>query len=72
MCGIAGIVAPEGRRPEREALVAMGDALAHRGPDDATVAVWGRAGLSFRRLSIVDVDGGHSPSTTARVPGTSF
>ena len=61
MCGIAGIVAPEGRRPEREALVAMGDALAHRGPDDATVAVWGRAGLSFRRLSIVDVDGGAQP-----------
>lgn len=61
MCGIAGIVRPPGEVPARESLDAMGRALAHRGPDDATVAVYGRAGFSFRRLSIIDVAGGAQP-----------
>jgi asparagine synthase (glutamine-hydrolysing) len=61
MCGIAGIVAAPGEAPARETLQAMGDAIAHRGPDDATVAVYGRAGLSFRRLAIIDVAGGAQP-----------
>jgi asparagine synthase (glutamine-hydrolysing) len=61
MCGIAGIVAGPGERPSPEALTAMGDCIAHRGPDDATVAVFGRAGFSFRRLSIIDVAGGAQP-----------
>lgn len=60
MCGIAGLVVPEGV-PSRQTLEAMGTALAHRGPDDATVEVHGRAGLSFRRLSIIDVAGGAQP-----------
>jgi len=61
MCGIAGIVRAPGEAPSRESLEAMGGALAHRGPDEATLAFYGRAGFSFRRLSIIDVAGGAQP-----------
>jgi asparagine synthase (glutamine-hydrolysing) len=61
MCGIAGAVAAPGGCPSAESLTAMGDAMAHRGPDDATVRLFGRAGFSFRRLSIIDVAGGAQP-----------
>jgi asparagine synthase (glutamine-hydrolysing) len=61
MCGIAGIVRAPGEAPSRESLEAMGCALAHRGPDDAALGFYGRAGFSFRRLSIIDVAGGAQP-----------
>src|SRR5262245_21182624 len=61
MCGIAGIVATAGEPPARDVLEAMGTALQHRGPNDGTVTSWGRAGFSFRRLSIIDVAGGRQP-----------
>ncbi|MCI0487081.1 MAG: asparagine synthase (glutamine-hydrolyzing) [Blastocatellia bacterium] len=63
MCGICGIAAPiESDRNVSEAqLVAMRDALSHRGPDDAGLFIDGRVGLGHRRLSIVDLGGGHQP-----------
>lgn len=61
MCGICGIVGfPPG--PGRDALVAsMSAAVAHRGPDDA--ASWGDrdAAFGFRRLAIIDPEGGRQP-----------
>lgn len=57
MCGICGMVGG----PEREALGRMAAAMAHRGPDDDGFFVDARAGLGFRRLSIIDVAGGHQP-----------
>jgi asparagine synthase (glutamine-hydrolysing) len=39
----------------------MGAAIAHRGPDDGGQLVDDWAGFSFRRLSIIDVAGGHQP-----------
>lgn len=60
MCGIAGVVEAEGS-PSRELLERMGAAIAHRGPDDGRIDVFGRAGFSFRRLSIIDVAGGAQP-----------
>jgi len=60
MCGIAGVVEAEGA-PSRELLERMGQAITHRGPDDGRVEVFGRAGFSFRRLSIIDVAGGAQP-----------
>lgn len=60
MCGIAGVVEAEGS-PSRELLERMGGAIAHRGPDDGRIEVFGRAGFSFRRLSIIDVAGGAQP-----------
>ena len=39
----------------------MGLAIEHRGPDDAGEMVKDHAGFAFRRLSIIDVAGGHQP-----------
>ena len=44
-----------------EDLAAMAATLVHRGPDDEGVHVRGPHGLAFRRLSIIDVAGGHQP-----------
>lgn len=41
----------------------MGEAMAHRGPDDAAQRSFGTAGLAFRRLALVDLDGGMQPAT---------
>src|SRR2546427_11868308 len=62
MCGIAGIVRfdPAEIVPEAR-LVRMRDALRHRGPDDQGVWIAGPVGLATRRLSIIDVVGGHQP-----------
>ncbi len=70
MCGIAGIVAWDGRWSREELLAiatAMRDALAHRGPDDA--GVWidptGTCALAHRRLSILDLsERGRQPMLT--------
>lgn len=59
MCGICGMVA----RPDREALGRMAAAMAHRGPDDDGFYLDPRAALGFRRLSIIDLAGGHQPLT---------
>ena len=59
MCGIAGKVG-QVRVSESEVL-RMCEAIAHRGPDDSGTFVEGNVGLGMRRLSIVDVAGGHQP-----------
>jgi asparagine synthase (glutamine-hydrolysing) len=62
VCGIAGCVVPPGQEPDRAALAAMGQAMAHRGPDDHGIEVVGNVGLVHRRLSIVDPSpAGHQP-----------
>jgi asparagine synthase (glutamine-hydrolysing) len=62
MCGIAGIVELKaGAPPDRGALERMASLLRHRGPDDQGFAVLGEAGLVHRRLSIIDLSGGHQP-----------
>jgi asparagine synthase (glutamine-hydrolysing) len=62
MCGIAGVVFRERERPVPEGLVRqMCDALRHRGPDDEGTYVAGPVGLGMRRLSIIDLLGGHQP-----------
>ena len=60
MCGIAGVLMKHGS-PDEGALRRMGDALAHRGPDDLGVHVAGPLGLLQTRLSIIDLEGGHQP-----------
>ena len=62
MCGFAGIFSPRERKPmSPRALGAMTDVLAHRGPDDEGVHIEPGVALGFRRLSIVDLAGGHQP-----------
>lgn len=45
--------------PDR--LKRAADAMAHRGPDDAGYYIDGDLGLGNRRLSIIDLPGGHQP-----------
>ena len=66
MCGICGLVdlRPSAGAAERETVRAMASALAHRGPDDEGFFFSDPGvALGHRRLSIVDVDGGHQPLT---------
>ncbi len=60
MCGIAGIV-DFAALPDTGALNAMLKAMVHRGPDDEGVLVEGPVAMGMRRLSIIDLAGGHQP-----------
>ena len=62
MCGIAGVYNFVDRVPANEQrLRKAAAALAHRGPDDEGVYLDGEVGLANRRLSIIDLPGGHQP-----------
>ena len=62
MCGIAGVVSATRESNITEALVRqMCQPIVHRGPDDEGVYVADGAGLGIRRLSIIDLSGGHQP-----------
>ncbi|HEV8111388.1 MAG TPA: asparagine synthase (glutamine-hydrolyzing) [Planctomycetota bacterium] len=62
MCGFAGMAASEADAAPTAALLArMAGTLQHRGPDDGTELARGPLGIGFRRLSIIDVDGGRQP-----------
>jgi asparagine synthase (glutamine-hydrolysing) len=63
MCGIAGIMALDGRAVSADSLRAMTQCMVQRGPDDDGFVTRGAIGLGFRRLSIIDVAGGHQPLT---------
>ncbi len=58
MCGIFGIISPG---PIKERLEASTSTLAHRGPDDSGYFIGEGVGLGHRRLSIIDLEGGHQP-----------
>ena len=60
MCGICGLVSAE-RAPDIEAVARMSGRLVHRGPDDDGLFCDGPAALAARRLSIIDLEGGHQP-----------
>jgi len=64
MCGIAGFVGesgPGGEAGRQEVLGRMLSAITHRGPDDQGTLVEGEAAIGMRRLSIIDLAGGHQP-----------
>jgi len=61
MCGIAGWYRRGGKPVPKGALVAACDRLRHRGPDDAGYLTDDDFGFGMRRLSIIDVEGGHQP-----------
>ncbi len=66
MCGIAGWCHWDIAADERAArLEAMCDSIRHRGPDDAGYFLADGAALGMRRLSIVDIEGGRQPMTSA-------
>ncbi|OQB19201.1 MAG: Asparagine synthetase (glutamine-hydrolyzing) 1 [Parcubacteria group bacterium ADurb.Bin192] len=57
MCGIAGFAGAG----SKEQLQRMTNVIKHRGPDDEGFYVADGIGMGFRRLSIIDVSGGHQP-----------
>lgn len=62
MCGICGQFNFETLAPVRRAHIeAMAKSIEHRGPDDEGYYIAGPLGLGFRRLSIIDLGGGHQP-----------
>lgn len=62
MCGICGIFEPKRDTPIEAAVIrSMTGTLQHRGPDDEGVYCAPGIGLGHRRLSIIDLEGGHQP-----------
>lgn len=65
MCGIAGLLAPDGSRADPVLVQGMLQRLVHRGPDDEGRIDLGRLSLGMRRLSILDpTPRGHQPMTS--------
>jgi len=65
MCGIVGIHYMDRERRAEEAHVRdMASRITHRGPDDSGFHVEGNLALGMRRLSIIDLGGGHQPIYT--------
>jgi asparagine synthase (glutamine-hydrolysing) len=66
MCGICGQFNYERQAPvSLRDIQAMARSIVHRGPDDEGYYVNGPIGLGFRRLSIIDLEGGHQPMSDA-------
>ncbi|HEY7322481.1 MAG TPA: asparagine synthase (glutamine-hydrolyzing), partial [Candidatus Binatia bacterium] len=66
MCGICGQYNFTTNAPvDARAIKRMADAISHRGPDDEGQYISGSIGLGFRRLSIIDLAGGHQPMSDA-------
>src|SRR5947199_189270 len=63
MCGIVGFVSLEQFKTTaaRDILDRMCRAITQRGPEDQGLLVEGPAALGMRRLSIIDLAGGHQP-----------
>ncbi len=61
MCGIVGQVTTSSDRIDRSIVGRMNTAITHRGPDDEGYFADDHAVLAMRRLSIIDVAGGHQP-----------
>src|SRR6516162_9680852 len=66
MCGICGQFNFVNQEPVYPHTVArMATSITHRGPDDEGYYFAGPLGLGFRRLSIIDLSGGHQPMSDA-------
>jgi asparagine synthase (glutamine-hydrolysing) len=62
MCGIVGILrAPHVSPESQQALRRMAGTIRHRGPDDEGFYESGEIAFGMRRLSIIDLSGGHQP-----------
>jgi asparagine synthase (glutamine-hydrolysing) len=63
MCGICGVISPNGAAADRALLEDMNSALLHRGPDSGGVLIKDGAGIAARRLAIIDLETGDQPLT---------
>jgi len=58
MCGIFGILTPDLSEVNLQEIT---DRMTHRGPDDSGIYIGEGVALTTRRLSIIDLEGGHQP-----------
>jgi asparagine synthase (glutamine-hydrolysing) len=66
MCGICGQYNFQDQVPvQRREIEKMTKSIVHRGPDDEGYYIAGPLGFGFRRLSIIDLAGGHQPMSDA-------
>src|SRR5258708_32665749 len=66
MCGICGQLNFDRNEPvDPDTVRSMARSIAHRGPDDEGYFFSGPLGFGFRRLSIIDLAGGHQPMSDA-------
>lgn len=65
MCGIAGIINLAGVTPPKDLLTEMTNIIEHRGPDGSGDYFSNGVAFGHRRLSIIDLAGGHQPMITA-------
>lgn len=64
MCGICGLYNFENQTPViRENIEGTTKTMVHRGPDGEGFFISGSLGFGFRRLTIIDLEGGHQPVT---------
>ena len=63
MCGICGVLNFDGTPVNEDQLLDMNKAMVLRGPDDTGHFLEKNFGMAMRRLSIIDIDGGHQPIT---------
>lgn len=62
MCGFVGFIDENDQTYDhRAAIIAMADAITHRGPDSEGYFNDGRTALGFRRLAIIDLAGANQP-----------
>ena len=61
MCGIYGVLNLDGASAATAPLERMGSTIVHRGPDDEGMHRDGPCAIGMRRLSIIDIAGGHQP-----------
>jgi asparagine synthase (glutamine-hydrolysing) len=61
VCGIYGIIQLDGAPADPALMPAMGRVIVHRGPDDEGHHADGPCAIGMRRLSIIDLAGGHQP-----------
>ena len=65
MCGIHGIIRLDGAAADASLMSVMGGVTTHRGPDDEGLHADGPCAIGMRRLSIIDLAGGHQPIGSA-------
>ena len=61
MCGICGYCSSDNTNADEHLIKEMCSVIQHRGPDDEGMFLDKGIGLGMRRLSIIDVEGGHQP-----------
>lgn len=61
MCGFVGYTGDDETQNSKEIISRMNNRIKHRGPDDVDYYIDEDISLGFRRLSIIDLDGGRQP-----------